>query len=317
MRGRNSYMPPLAALVLALVLSSPPLLCAKLSPQEKEQQREQKAADKAQRQQAQAQSLTRAREHIAEGEKLERDNHLLEAQYEYLDAEQEAHTKDGSQARKRVNGLIESGINRLVHEARGLYEHPRADEPGRAEDYTAAIKKLEEAQKYDPDRLLLNYDLAIIHRALGDLAGRGGNGLLRDSELSVAIYYLDQCLYVLPEGRKRDELELMRAQIVTPENLVHVPDSVRDDIEKIDRFRQTDDKGYHDAERNPEAGREPCALLTRSEMPQLPSVLFNKARCLETGGQNPQAAAQSLEVYLNSATEALDREQEESHLSFL
>lgn len=294
MRCRNSHPTRLVVLVVSLGLSSTPLLRGKLSPQENEQQRAQRAAEKREKQQLQAQKESTARQYVAEGEKLERENHLLEAQYEYQDAEQVTHTTEASKALKRVNNLIESRINRLVTDAHGLYER------GHPEDYDSAIKKLKGAQEYDPDRLLLNYDLAIVNRASGNPIA--------------AIDYLDQCLYGLPEGRKRDELEQLRAQIVTPQNVPHVTSTARATLVKIDKLRQTDDKGFHSPEHDPTAGREPCTLLLSNLLiPQLPSVLFNKARCQETDREQQQAA-QLLERYLDSATKALDREQEESHL---
>jgi hypothetical protein len=297
MRGRNSYTLLLAALVLSLGLFSPPLLRAKLSPQEKEERREQRAAEKQRQQQLQAQNEATARQYVAQGEEQEQKDHLLEAQFSYQDAEQVAHTKEAARDLKRANDLIETRIEHLVAEAHGLYER------GHPEDYAGAIAKLEEAQRYAPDRLLLNYDLAIVHKANKDPAG--------------AIEYLDRCLYVLPEGRRRDELERMRAQIVTPEQVPNITSDTRDVFVKIDKLRQTDDNGFYNAEQKPTAGREPCPyLFSNVVIPQLPSILFNKTRCRETG-HDQQHAVQLLDGYLNSATEALDQQQEKSHLLLL
>lgn len=255
---------------------------------------DQKREEKRKKLEQQAKWEAISKELFADGQRMEEIEDFRSAVARYHDAIVWAKNKERSAAFKRVKESIKQRKLSLMREAETYF---------RRGEFRAAIVRLEEAQrKYDLGDPLIDYNLAVCLRASGDL--------------SAALAHLDRCINGVPEGKRREALEQLRAAIITPEKMRRFSGKERSILSELNRSIPGAITDFRKVEDDSNIGYTPCNYLAPLSEINTPSLLFNRAQCHAMKGEFDKAAL-SLRAYLTVAMDALDRQQVESQLSTL
>jgi len=229
-----------------------------------------------------------------EGQDLEAANDLHRAYLKYRDAEAKYRTKEISESKKRVREAIRKKTSDLVSNAVRLEKSGQWD---------AAIAALKQAQQYDPGSALLSYDLAVTYAHKG--------------EIVEALRQIDESINELGPGKKRDQLEDLRVQLITNSSTGNIPADAISAVLDLNRAVKGDNTEFRRIERDPTVGREPCKQVeTLKARVKTPSLTYDRARCAELD-QNLTNAVNLLEQYLSEAQHAVDEDQVRHDISRL
>lgn len=228
-------------------------------------------------------SKAQAKTLLLEGNKLEQEGKLLDAQKKFQESQEALESKDATRALSRVRVAIDKRVNDLISESTKSYN---------AADYHNAIAKLDDAAVLRPKDSRINYNLALAYFKSGDRK--------RTIELLDQVRdQLDGTPYAVKVRELRDMVDTgdpgvtfdPKAKLVAGDiNASLQPSAIPN--ENITNFAK---KELEDSARR-------CKLLADNEsvLPKTAPVLFNLAKCAEDSGQF-ESAARYFDLYLKGA----------------
>jgi tetratricopeptide (TPR) repeat protein len=226
---------------------------------------EKKAPEQALRVQRRAFAIDLARE----AKNLEDAGDLRHAYHKYLKAQWWDRSSEFSGGRKRVQRTIQGKIHNLILNAQVL---------GSRQQWDAAISALQEAQKYDPSLLVLSYNLGITYA--------------HENRLGEAVEELDECITALRPGKKRDEVQELRASLISDAGSTPISNTVRRQNATINLAAKGENTDFKRIEADALIGKEPCKHLQQLPlMVHVPGLTYDRGRCAELDKDLPSRAA--------------------------
>jgi Flp pilus assembly protein TadD len=256
--------------------------------------RQQKLDQKREKQERQREQLRRARKFIQDGRDAEVAKDFVGAQANYADAQSVFPTREGARILRTLNESMRNDVRDHIADAHKKY---------RGQHFEDAIQELHYAQTITPGDRLLCYDLAVTYRDSGD----------RPS----AVAELDNCLSFLPQGKDREELETFRGTLITPDDKGTNAPTIVPNLRAVNASLHPTDGEFASPD-NALPAQQRCSRIWNLNIPsELPTLLFDKMQCAEATPAGQKSATRFLQDYLRVALGALDREQEQAHLSYL
>ncbi len=216
--------------------------------------------EKTQKKQLEAQ----AKALMADAKNLEQSGQLAEARAKYTESQAMIETNDATNAIKHLDDEIHKRVKEALNQSRKLYESGK---------YKDVIAPLEDAAKLGAFQPVLDYDLAVSYRQLGDR--------------NKAVEFLGKAIAGTPDPKQKQRYLELLTFFVTEENGTSISPNEKERISAAD---QLVNKVGTDAFVEDELGEEEEELFSTADTPAAPGVSQASLKTITTAGTETHAS---------------------------
>ncbi len=284
--------------------------------------------EKTQKKQLEAQ----AKALMADAKNLEQSGQLAEARAKYTESQAMIETNDATNAIKHLDDEIHKRVKEALNQSRKLYESGK---------YKDVIAPLEDAAKLGAFQPVLDYDLAVSYRQLGDR--------------NKAVEFLGKAIAGTPDPKQKQRYLELLTFFVTEENGTSISPNEKERISAADQLvnkvgtdafvedelGEEEEESFSTADTPAAPGVSQASLKTittagtethasigrrsslcdamdelKDALPASPSAIYNRANCAQSNGR-PAEAVHLLKKYLEVSPNALDAAEVQTRIAEL